>query len=269
MRGAVKIPREHIVSWRLRAPWRLDQQVEQDLVIGRALVEMFTTAEVAGGMALRGGAALYKLQLPALRYSGDIDLAQVRSEPIGATLDALHSALDGWLGAPKRLLRPGRIILVYRFGEAKRLKVKINSIEHLAVLGYERRRFEVASGWFSGRAEVLTFRIEELLGTKMRALYQRKRGRDLFDLGCALGKGVADPDRIVKAFLRHLEHEKRQVGRRAFEDNLARKMTDRAFLDDVKPLLASGAAWDADAAHELVRRELIARLPGGSGQSVE
>ncbi|MGH2469017.1 MAG: nucleotidyl transferase AbiEii/AbiGii toxin family protein [Chloroflexota bacterium] len=38
------------------------------------------------------------------------------------------------------------------------------------------------SPWFTGSADVPTFALEELLGTKLRALYQRRKGRDLFDL---------------------------------------------------------------------------------------
>ena len=40
----------------------------------------------------------------------------------------------------------------------------------------------MASRWFTGAAKVLTYDLDELLGTKLRALYQRKKGRDLFDL---------------------------------------------------------------------------------------
>ena len=35
------IPRDYVTAWRASAPWVEDAQVEQDLVISRALVEMF------------------------------------------------------------------------------------------------------------------------------------------------------------------------------------------------------------------------------------
>ena len=38
------------------------------------------------------------------------------------------------------------------------------------------------NSWFTGSAELTTYHFEELLGTKLRALYQRKKGRDLYDL---------------------------------------------------------------------------------------
>ena len=89
------IPQDFITEWRAHAPWVQDVQVEQDLVISRALVEMFRVPELADALAFRGGTALYKLHLhPPARYSEDIDLVQVRSEPIGGTLDRLKAVLE-------------------------------------------------------------------------------------------------------------------------------------------------------------------------------
>jgi predicted nucleotidyltransferase component of viral defense system len=128
------IPRDHITHWRARAPWAIDAQVEQDLVIGRALVELFRVPELESSLALRGGTALYKLYLTSSpRYSEDIDLVQIRAEPIGQTLDGLRSVLDPWLGAPRRQIKAGRVNLVYRSESEDspplkmRLKIEVNT----------------------------------------------------------------------------------------------------------------------------------------------
>jgi predicted nucleotidyltransferase component of viral defense system len=74
------IPRDHILEWREKAPWPQDVQVEQDLAICRALVEMFSNLLLHDALAFRGGAALYQLHLPAARYSEDTVIqAQVGS----------------------------------------------------------------------------------------------------------------------------------------------------------------------------------------------
>ncbi len=78
-----------------------------------------------------------------------------------------------------------------------KLKVEINSREHFTVLGHRRVPFEVASRWFTGSADVSTYELDELLGTKLRALYQRKKGRDLFDLARALEEPTVNGERIV------------------------------------------------------------------------
>jgi len=91
------IPKDYITAWRAEAPWLLDAQVEQDLVISRAIVNLFAVPELANSLAFRGGTALYKIYLtPPARYSEDIDLVQVRAESIGGTLD--RAAGDGLLG---------------------------------------------------------------------------------------------------------------------------------------------------------------------------
>jgi predicted nucleotidyltransferase component of viral defense system len=265
------IPKDFITEWRDRAPWVSDRQVEQDLVISRALVELYSRPAIASALAFRGGTALYKLHLrPAARYSEDIDLVQTQPQGIGPALDAIHDALDGWLGKPQWKQSEGRVTLSYRFESEEipptrlKLKVEINSREHFTVFGFVNHRFEVSSRWFSGAADVRTFELDELLGTKLRALYQRKRGRDLFDLGLALERGGASPDRIIEVFARYMREDGARVTRAMFEQNLAAKKADSVFAADMTPLLASGQAWSFDAAYERVWRELVGRLPGGA-----
>jgi len=71
------IPADFISEWQTFAPWRETYQVEQDLVISRALVEIFSHPVVSENLAFRGGTALYKLYLQPVRYSEDIDLVQI------------------------------------------------------------------------------------------------------------------------------------------------------------------------------------------------
>jgi len=58
------IPRDYITAWRTEAPWVEDAQVEQDLVISRALVEIYSNPLLCEALAFRGGTALYKLHVP-------------------------------------------------------------------------------------------------------------------------------------------------------------------------------------------------------------
>jgi predicted nucleotidyltransferase component of viral defense system len=261
------IPKDFITEWREHAPWISDAQVEQDLVISRALVEIFRDPELSGRLAFRGGTALFKLHLaPAARYSEDIDLVQIAKEPIGSTLDAIRSALDAWLGTPKRIIKSGSASLVYRFRSEDvpprtlRLKIEINSREQFTELGHEKRRFEVTSRWWSEGGEITTYPLDELLGTKLRALYQRKKGRDLFDLWYALEHGAADSRRVVTCFDRYMRESGARVPRAEFEKNLAAKLADPGFLADLSPLLRPGVAWDVATAAREVLDKLVSRL---------
>lgn len=263
------IPRDYVTEWRAIAPWVQDAQVEQDLVISRALVEIYSNPVIASALAFRGGTALYKLHLkPALRYSEDIDLVQIKTEPAGPIMDALRAALDPWLGEPRWKQSEGRVTFTYRFSTEDvpalpmRLKVEINTREHFAVHGFVDEPFEVSSRWFDGRCSILTYDLDELLGTKLRALYQRKKGRDLFDLDAALRSPGVDPRRIVEAFVSYMEHGGHRISRAMFEENLANKLGDRAFMADMSPLLTHGSRWDPAGAAANVADKLLARLPG-------
>jgi len=268
------IPRAHITAWRAKAPWSTDAQVEQDLVVCRALVDLFSDDLLARELAFRGGTALHKLHFdPAGRYSEDIDLVQVTAGPIGPAMDAVRARLEAWLGKPQWKQGAGRVTFHYRFeSETKpitplKLKVETNTREHLCVLGFQRVSFAVANPWFSGTAKLLTYAPEELLGTKLRALYQRKKGRDLFDLSEALTRIAGlDSGKVVDCFSRYMDHEGRRVTRAEFEENLAEKIADEVFLGDVPPLLTLGVSFDPVTAMEQVRRAFLSRLPEGAAK---
>jgi predicted nucleotidyltransferase component of viral defense system len=267
------IPRDYITEWRAHVPWVQDFQVEQDLVISRALVAIFNHPVLAKSLAFRGGTALYKLHLkPAARYSEDIDLVQINAEPAGPIMSALRDVLDPWLGRAQWKQTEGRVTFVYRFDSEDapplrlRLKVEINSREHFSVYGVTGFPFSVSSRWFAGESEISTYALDELLGTKMRALYQRKKSRDLFDLAVALDSGNVDPDRIIAVFSRYMDHGGHRVSRAEFERNIETKLRDPQFSGDIGPLLATGFEWDSASAAARVRSRLIERLPGAPWQ---
>jgi len=263
------IPRDFITESRAEAPWVQDFQVEQDLVISRALIAIFSHPLLREALAFRGGTALYKLHLkPAARYSEDIDLVQTRPEPAGRMMEALRGVLDPWLGAPVWKQTAGRVTFVYRFSSEEtpplplRLKVEINSREHFAVYGLTQVPFAVSSRWFEGQCEICSYELDELLGTKLRAFYQRKQGPGPVRPRDRPGEagGRARPYRRgVFGILKRGGHK---VTRAQFEKNMAEKLLDPAFTADIGPLLAAGFAWDIGTAAPVVSSRLIELLPG-------
>lgn len=144
------IPQRYIIEWRHTAPWTNDAQVEQDLVISRALVEMFQSELLRNALAFRGGTALHKLFIaPQVRYSEDIDLVQISSEPIKPILMEIRNRL-AFLGT-KRVVKQHihNNTILYRFESEMppvinlRLKIEINTREHFSVLGLQNFPFSV------------------------------------------------------------------------------------------------------------------------------
>jgi predicted nucleotidyltransferase component of viral defense system len=261
------IPKADIVAWRQVAPWVSDAQVEQDLIISRALVAMFQDALISEQLAFRGGTALHKLYFnPARRYSEDIDLVQIVPGPIGGLLDTLQAVLNIFLGKPRRKQKERSVTLTYRVESEGppvvplRLKVEINTREHFTVLGFSKRPFNVRSRWFTGECEITTFELEELLATKVRAFYQRRKGRDLFDLWYGLSEGKADAEKIVKLFREYMKAEGHRIKRNDYEKNIGAKMKHPGFIEDVKPLLPADMNYDAQEAFSFVSQQIVSRI---------
>lgn len=262
------ISKAYITEWQQHAPWPDPSMVEQDLVICRALVNIFSHPILKENLAFRGGTALFKLHMLAARYSEDIDLVQLNAEPIGELMGNIREVLDPWLGAPKWKQTQGRVTFRYQFeseeGVPLCLKVEINTREHFSVHGFRKHNFEVNSRWFSGASDILTYELEELLGTKLRALYQRNKGRDLFDLWYAFKEKTDSPEieRTIEVFQQYLVHGGHKISRALFEKNLFEKRENSQFAGDIRPLLRPDINWDFDQAFDFVMETLIARLPG-------
>lgn len=261
------IPRSHIQEWAKTVPWQEPRQVEQDLIITNALLKLYTHPALKLSLAFRGGTALNKLFFnPPTRYSEDIDLVQTTAEPIGATMDAIRETLDSWLGQPKRSFSDGRVTLVYRVlsdeGFPLKLKIEINSREHFSILGFQDYSFTCNSAWASGSTIIRTFKIEELLGTKMRALYQRRKGRDLYDLHVALSTFPnLDCKAILHCFSEYLSFGGHNISKALFLENMTLKLKNKEFREDIIPLLPrQSGSFDAETAYQHVRERLLEHL---------
>ncbi len=262
------IPQSAIDEWRAVAPWGSDLQVEQDLIVARAIAELFGDDRMKQLVAMRGGTVLNKFYFGGgSRYSEDIDLVKIEPGKAGPLFDAIREKLDPWLGTPKREVSEGSVKLFYRFESETepsipmRLKVEINMIENFSLLGYEDLPFSVQSDWFTGSAKVRTFALNELLGTKVRALYQRKKGRDLFDLWYALTYCDCDPEKIVECFSKYMQLSGRKVGSKDLEINLREKLSDSRFLTDVASLVKVGLEYDHVLAFDVIMERLIRFIP--------
>ena len=261
------IQRAFITQWGTVVPWSSPRLVEQDLIICRALVSIYSDPFLKEHLAFRGGTALHKLYLePQPRYSEDIDLVQVNAEPIKETIDHLREVLS-WLGEPIVKQKKHNNTLVFRVqptdvgaGEIH-LKVEINCKEHFSVFPMVLVPFSVKNDWFSGQCEVLTYELDELVGTKVRALYQRLKGRDLFDVYTALITGKLDIERVMTAYDRYLRFVASHAPTyKEFVLKMDEKMQNPEFLGDTTVLLRPGLTFDPQAAWEKVRDDLIVLL---------
>jgi len=261
------INRDSIVRWHGIAPWNDYAQVEQDLLISRALIAIFSDDFLAKNLAFRGGTALHKLFMaPQARYSEDLDLVQVNPGPIKPILYRLGEVLDFF---PERITKQKRFnntMLFRAYSEIPpivqlRVKVEINCFEHFNVMGFLEKPFSVENDWFSGKCNVKTYNLDELLGTKMRALYQRKKGRDLFDLHWALTTATVNIDNVISCYNRYMEFVVTQPpSYKQYVANIELKMKDEEFLHDMDILIRPELHYEPIAAYGIVKTQLINKL---------
>jgi predicted nucleotidyltransferase component of viral defense system len=262
------IPRPFIAKWRAHAPWRSNAQIEQDLIISRSLVAIFSDNFLSENLAFRGGTALHKLYIhPAPRYSEDIDLVQIKEGPVKPILQRIAERIDFFEEERVVKQRASNNTIVYRFTAEDslqvrlRLKIEINCREHFTILGCNSIPYQVNNEWFSGQANITTCPLEELLGTKLRALYQRKKGRDLFDLYYADKHHRLDHDKIIHCYNAYMKFSVvRPPTQKEFILNLDQKQTSTEFSGDMEGLLRPEIVYDQDRAFQWIISKLICKL---------
>ena len=261
------LPRRYIQEWKEFAPWPEDAQVEQDLVIEKAMLELFSDPFLQERLAFRGETALHKIFLkPQVRYSENIDLVQIKAEPIKDTITAIRNQLN-FLGKPVVKQKANNNTLVYRFESEippvinLRLKIEINCREHFTVLGYKEFEHHMDNTWAKGTYKLIAFDAEEMLGTKLRALYQRKKGRDLFDLYYALTNLDLDKDVLIKCYKEYMAFSvDKPPSQKQFLRNMEEKLKDPDFEGDMYALLRPGIEYNQAKAYELIKTELIEKI---------
>ncbi len=266
------IPQASITAWRKQAPWIGSDQVEHDLVLSRAICELYQDPIVYNQLIFRGGTALHKLFFnSAGRFSEDLDFVQREASPIGDLVDAIRSRLDYWLGSPSWKQNEGRFTLYYRFETEiepvvkRKVKIEINTREHFNVEPLSDEKFVVVNKWFSGQAVVHTYSLEELLATKLRALYQRKKGRDLYDFWYSMNQHhLLDYTNIVNIFHQYMKFSGTPVSRAEFEQNIYLKRGDRIFNTDIEQLLSGDQIdqYNSDEAYNFILKQFVERMAG-------
>ncbi len=257
------IPKAYITEWKNFAPWKSDYQVEQDIIIERAMFEIFSHPQLNEQLAFRGGTALHKLYLaPAARYSEDIDLIQINEEPIGSLLTILRKQLS-FLGNANYKSANHNNTLIYRMPSESepvinmKLKIEINTREHFSVFGFQKLEHSIKSQWFSSKYNITTFAIEELLSTKLRALYQRRKGRDLFDLWYAEQKHKLKIKNIIEGFHKYISNDGLTISSIDFIHNVEEKLIDDEFNGDITGLIRPEIIYDGNKAWNTIKNLII------------
>lgn len=278
------LTRRDVLAHQSHVPWPTQKQIEQDLLLCRSMAALFQDNFLHGQIAMRGGTMLHKVHLaPPSRYSEDIDLVVFGDRPEDHIGKALRRVLDDVLGPPRtsawealglairNAVKPSKVLrMTYSVpsvsepGSNLTIVVEANVTERKPHRSIVETPFEFTFRDQTVHTSINGYHIHEMLGTKMRALFQRRRGRDLFDLYWALttAKPSVDSAAIIESFLHYLRQEgAATTGRGEFVAILDGHLADRGFCSDMTQLLRAGIEYDPQAAGHLVKDRLLKLLP--------
>jgi predicted nucleotidyltransferase component of viral defense system len=135
----------------------------------------------------------------------------------------------------------------------QRLKLEVSFIERFAILGRVEQPLVPAP--FDEPLTVNTYHLEELTSTKLRALHDRRKGRDIYDLF-----RIADHDlkqaAVRKMVLYYFYRAYKVFHYPTFVSNVELKIAERGFRDDVRALIRHGTELD----WETICRQVLARF---------
>ncbi|MEY4507537.1 MAG: hypothetical protein RL297_2115 [Pseudomonadota bacterium] len=275
----------HLTAWQTHAPWPKRSQIEQDLRLSRGVAAIFTDEVLRNHLAMRGGTVLHKAHLaPAARYSEDIDLVLTKAMDADTLEKHLRRVLTPVLGEPApsifldawlalRNAKNSSKILSIKFKfipiglkRNETIKVDVNLNEHAALYPLVNVNFQSLDE--EGELvtpQAISYDINEMLGTKTRALMQRQQGRDLFDLWFAWSQSQAgatpyavNGKRAMEAFEWYLGNEGTTMGRAEAAQLLDQRVRNAPFRQDMDTLLRPDLPkFDVDAAASTVRREFL------------
>jgi predicted nucleotidyltransferase component of viral defense system len=260
------IDRPALIAWRAKAPWPNTVQIEQDLLLSRLMIEIALDERLGPELAMRGGTCLHKLHLPApLRYSEDLDYVRTTRTGIKPYTQALGEIAERLGFKVSSRKRSGQMVHVYLDAQPTeglgliRIKIEMNIAETDSYRPRTTVRHAIETSWWSGEADISTYETSELLATKLRALYQRSKGRDLFDLWLGLTTLKADPEQIVSGCNHYMQGATFSFPE--LRDNLTAKLEDARFRRDLDALVTRiPEDYDPDTAADLMMQQLGSRL---------
>lgn len=235
---------------------------ELDYRLGHALQAIYADPFLRNRLYLKGGTALNKFYIPNQgRLSVDLDFNVVGprdqvleertqfSQRVMKVLGEQDSSYDFTYRWRYEQATVYARYLPLTGAAQQRLKVEISFIERVAIMGRDE---QILPGYiFEDPVVVNTYFLEELTSTKLRALHDRKKGRDIYDL-FHIAEFDLNRAAVRKMVLYYFYRANKVFSYPSFVDNIEQKIARRGFRDDVRGLIRQGSSLDWSAACERV-----------------
>jgi len=259
--------------------WKIPEQtIEKDYILGWVLKGIFSDEILRESLVLKGGTALRKTYFPRYRFSEDLDFTGTKNldlELLKERLNIFTSVITEESGIKFETIKVEKTrdtlseeaydVRLYFIGPRRqrvdppRIKLDITYYEELILPSKKRILFHPYSDEKNCIAEVEVYTLEEILAEKMRALIQRTRSRDLYDVWFLL-KFHSDSfkrEKLTDLFLKKCAYKKieyKSIKNFGFEDrkqdfinawrtslqNQLRSLPDvETVINEIKSLLES------------------------------
>ncbi len=291
------------------AEWQLRPDVvEKDYALGWLLAAMPAHPDTAERWIFKGGTCIKKCFLETYRFSEDLDFSLLQDAPyteneIKQALQVLASTaaeLSGiefptdWVDVRDQRNKQGlqtfqgrisyRGPLAWNRPELPRILIDITRHEPVLDPPMVRPVFHPYPDELPGNTAVLTYSFDELMAEKTRALFERCRPRDLYDVIFLLENR---PDAIDFEQTRDIFHRKCEFKRFAppsaaaliqvvqeetelkseWENMLAHQLPVLPILDDLLGRLPGLLEW-IDEPTAMLPMELLTAAPGRAGEAI-
>lgn len=160
-------------------------------------------------------------------------------------MNHIRQRIEQWIGRrPKVTFKHFLTKLVLRTESTDehtsqlRIKIEINTRDLCSYDEPIELPFKMENSWFTGETKIPTYSREEMIATKLRAMLQRNKGRDLYDIDHALNVfDDLDIDHIIVLFGKYLSASENSISRAEAQSRMFQKFNDSPLLDDMHPLL--------------------------------
>ena len=236
------ISQEGLDHWNNVVAWDINIEVEQDLVLACFIVEAANDPLLSQAVVLKGGTCLNKIWLDhPWRYSEDLDYQLAHDSDIKEITKALQRIGDGF--GFSRINHDSNVWLAHVFmvdqsleGDRLRIKVDVEKKPLHLEASVSQKEFQVDNPWFRGNASVLSISSQEILASKVIAIYQRRQPRDLFDIWAALRTELVAMEDIAAAFERYRPLNPEHWTSRQAARSLIERINEQEYISNLKYL---------------------------------
>lgn len=213
---------------------------ELDYRLVQFLKALYADSFLAERLYIKGGTAINRLYLEdSSRLSVDLDFNHIgpkkqvlkeRKKVRERIRELLKKQDDSYDISWKHRYELTRLKSKYKtvVGTPQRFKIEISHIERFPILEPVEKQLETSEGQF----KIATYRLEELTATKIRALFERLKGRDIYDL-FFISKLKPDPVVTRKMFIYYFYRSRKVFNPKVHYKNLTQRYSLGSYVDDV------------------------------------